>query len=120
MEKVVLYIEKGKNYMYVHNKKRNMYSFFFKKENFDKTVLALLMGAATSLFVSDLQVNLLNPIINNIIMYEENPKTSSQVLWIQLLRSFIVLCIYILFIGITTMLITFNKKYILTIIKKTT
>ena len=97
---------------------KQLSSFFLKVENINKTVIALLIGAATSIFASDLQVNLLNPIINNIIVYKENPRTSSQILWEQIVRSFIVLCVYLLFIGIGIIIFDFNKKHIINFVKK--
>tara|TARA_Y100000816_G_C25872107_1_gene455176 strand:+ start:99 stop:377 length:279 start_codon:yes stop_codon:yes gene_type:complete len=82
---------------------------FFDANNLDKAIIAILISSVTSNIAKDLQKYFLNPIINHIIIYEDSKPESQDILYLQIVRSFITLFIYLIFIGIAKVILNEAK-----------
>ena len=80
------------------------FKFVFVKKNIEKTILTILLSATAVLFSRNLQDYLLNPLVNRVIMYEEKDLQATDVNYTQILRSIVLICIYLIFIYISTLL----------------
>tara|TARA_Y100000816_G_scaffold276656_1_gene246051 strand:- start:375 stop:635 length:261 start_codon:yes stop_codon:yes gene_type:complete len=72
----------------------NNLNFLGTNEKLDRKILALIITVICAMFVKDIHNHIINPIVNNIIMYEDISEKSKEIRPSQIVRILLLLIIY--------------------------